>query len=129
MRSLLTFLEENYTDKCLEPLKLRINSSSVSADLETNGAATDPVVVKEATQLSAKIEETAQPAEASSAAADEVEAAFRERVRYLASIDKAYQKARRVLETLSKSGLPLSATSEAELPIADPSGVMLSQQP
>ena len=126
MRSLLTFLEENYTDKCLEPLKLRINSSSVSADLETNGAATDPV---EATQLSAKIEETAQPAEASPVAADEVEAAFRERVRYLASIDKAYQKTRRVLETLSKSGLPLSATSEAELPIADPSGVMLSQQP
>ena len=126
MRSLLTFLEENYTDKCLEPLKLRINSSSVSADFETNGAATDPV---EATQLSAKIEETAQPAEASPVAADEVEAAFRERVRYLASIDKAYQKTRRVLETLSKSGLPLSATSEAELPIADPSGVMLSQQP
>ena len=72
MRSLLTFLEENYTDKCLEPLKLRINRSSVSAILETNGAGTDPVVVKEVTQLSAQIAETAQPAEASSVAAAEV---------------------------------------------------------
>lgn len=126
MRSLLGFLKENYTDKCLEPLELRINSSSVSADLETNDAATDPVVVKEATQLAAEIEQTPQPAEASCAAADEMEAAFRERVKYVTSIDHAYQKARRVIETLNKSGL---STTEAGFPTTDPSAAMLSGQP
>ena len=34
MRSLLDFLEEPYTPKCLEPLELRINSSTVPTDFK-----------------------------------------------------------------------------------------------
>ena len=62
----------------------------------------------EAMQLSAKVERTFQPAEASSATADEMESAFRERVRYVATMDNAYQRAQRLTETLNKpGGLPI----------------------
>ena len=124
MHSLLAFLEEPYTARCLEPLKERINSSTVPADFKADDPANDPTLVEKATRLSAELGKTAQPAEASSAAADAMEAAFRERVKYLASIDKAYQKARRVIET---SGLALDATTEAVFPTADPSAVALSR--
>jgi hypothetical protein len=128
MRSLLDFLQEPYAEKCLEPLELRINSSSVPADFKAHGDATDPAVVEEATQLCAKVEQTPQPAEASSATVDEMEAAFRERVRYVANIDNAYQKARRIIKTLNDSGLPSNVAAEA-LEIADPSASVLSRQP
>lgn len=128
MRSLLDFLQEPYAEKCLEPLELRINSSAVPADFKADGDATDPAVVEKATQLCAKVEQTPQPAEASSAAADEMEAAFRERVRYVANLDNAYQKARRIIKTLNDSGLPLNLATEA-LEIADPSASVLSRQP
>jgi hypothetical protein len=103
MRSLLNFLEEPYTSKCLEPLELRINSSTVPTDFETHDIATNPVVVDEAMQLSAEVERTFQPAEASSTATDEMEAAFRERVRYVATMDNAYQRAQQLIEKLNKS--------------------------
>ena len=99
MRSLLDFLQEPYAEKCLEPLELRINSSDVPADFETNDAATNPVVVEEATRLSAKIEETAQPTQASSAAADEMEAAFGERAKYVATLDRTYRREKSKLES------------------------------
>jgi len=103
MRSLLNFLEEPYTPKCLEPLELRINSSTVPTDSETDDLATNPMVVGEALQLFDEVERTAQPAEAASAAANEMEAAFRERVKYVATMDNAYQMAQRLIETLNKS--------------------------
>ena len=85
MRSLLDFLGEPYTEKCLEPLELRINSSIVPLDFEINYAALNPTLVKEATQLSAEVERTTQPADVSPQAADEMQAAFRELVRHLAT--------------------------------------------
>jgi Sulfotransferase family len=106
MRSLLDFLGEPYTARCLEPLEQRINSSNVPPDFQTDDAATDPAVVKEATQLCAEIEQIPQPARASRAAADEMEAAFAERVKYVATMDTAYQKARRIVEKLNYSALP-----------------------
>jgi Sulfotransferase family len=115
MRSLLEFLDEPYTKRCLEPLELRINSSTVPADSKTDDTATNPVVVDEAMQLSAEVERTAQPAGASSAAADEMEAAFRERVRYVATMDNAYQGAQRLIETLNKSGQTVDPATKALL--------------
>jgi hypothetical protein len=103
MRSVLEFLHEPYTKRCLEPLELRINSSTLPADSNTDDIAANPVVVEEAMQLSAKVEDTPQPGEASSAAADEMDAAFRERVKYVATLDNAYQGAQRLIETLNKS--------------------------
>lgn len=85
MRSLLDFLGEPYSERCLEPLEIRINSSIVPGDSEIDHAALNPTLVEEATQLSAKVEKTPQPADASPQAADEMQAAFRELVRHLAT--------------------------------------------
>src|SRR5436309_6408380 len=97
MRSLLDFLGEPYTASCLEPLAQRINSSNVPPDFKVDDAATDPAVVKKATRLWAEIEENPQAASASRAAADEMDAAFAERVRYAGTVDNAYQKAREII--------------------------------
>jgi Sulfotransferase family len=95
MHSLLGFLEEPYTARCLEPLKERINSSTVPADFKADDPATDPAIVKKASQLYVELGRSPQPADASPAAADKIEAAFRERVGYVANLDNAYQQARR----------------------------------
>jgi hypothetical protein len=76
IRSLLYFLGEPYSARCLEPLAERINSSNVPPDCKSDDPAPDPAIVEDARRLSAQIEETAQPSEGSPAAADELEAAF-----------------------------------------------------
>src|SRR5215470_13078959 len=64
LRSLLDFLGEPYSAKCLEPLSQRINSSNVPPDFKSDDpATTNPEIVEEARRLSAEIEETPQPAE------------------------------------------------------------------
>jgi len=78
IRSLLDFVGEPYSDKCLDPLAERINSSNVPPDFESNEAAIDPAIVEEARRISAEIEATAQPKTVSPAHAAELEAAFRE---------------------------------------------------
>jgi hypothetical protein len=127
MRSLLNFLAEPYTAKCLEPLVQRINSSNVPPDFKADDAGTNPAVVKKATRLYAEIEETPQPTRASCSAADEMEAAFTERVRYVATVDHAYQKARRIIEKLNHSALPICIMTQAALAIAGPCAAFLSQ--
>ena len=129
MRSLLEFLGEPYIAKCLEPLEQRINSSGVSADFKADGAATNPALVDNAMQLCAEVEQAPQPTELSRVAADEMEAAFRERVQYVATMDNAYQKARRIIETLNGSALPLYLVTGAMamLAIADSCAAVLSQ--
>jgi hypothetical protein len=106
IRSLLEFLGEPYTEKCLEPLELRINSSDVPAEFKTDGPPANPEVIAEAMQLSGRLETTPQASEASFDAADELEATFRERVRYMATVDSAYQRSQQVIESLKKSAPP-----------------------
>ena len=96
MRSLLDFLSEPYTARCLEPLSERINSSNVSDDFKADDPATHPAVVEEATRLSRDLEQTAQPANASGAAADEMEAAFVQRIQYMATLETQYQRAQQL---------------------------------
>ena len=93
MRSLLGFLSEPYAARCLDPLSQRINSSNVSDNFKADDPATNPAVVEEATRLSRDLEQTAQLANASRAAADEMEAAFAKRVQYMATLDSQYQRA------------------------------------
>ena len=45
LRSLLDFLGEPYSAKCLEPLSERINSSNVPPDFKSDDPATDPAIV------------------------------------------------------------------------------------
>jgi hypothetical protein len=102
MHSLLDFLSEPYAAKCLEPLVQRINSSNVADDFKTDDPATDPAIVEEATQLSRDLEGTAQPANASQPAADEMEAAFAQRTQYMATLEKEYQRALQASENSGK---------------------------
>lgn len=103
IRSLLEFVDEPYSAKCLDPLSRRINSSNVPSDFVAEDPATDPSVVQDATSLYAKLQEMAQSAEASSAVADEIEAAFTERVQHTAAVEKQLKKAMRMIQTLEKA--------------------------
>jgi hypothetical protein len=103
LRSLLNFLGEPYSAKCLEPLSQRINSSNVPADFRSDNPATAPVVVEQATRLSRDLEQSLQPAEASLAAAAEMEAAFAERVQYMATLESQYQRALQIIQTLERT--------------------------
>jgi hypothetical protein len=78
MRSLLDFVGEPFSARCLEPLAERINSSMVPSDFKSEHPATDPVIRENARRLSAKIEKTAQSSEATPATAIELESTFRE---------------------------------------------------
>jgi hypothetical protein len=82
LRSLLGFVGEPYSAKCLEPLSKRINSSNVPPDFETDHAATDPALIEHARRLSAEIEQTSQPSQHSPAAAEELDAEFGTRVKH-----------------------------------------------
>jgi hypothetical protein len=85
LRSLLDFLDELYSAKCLEPLSQRINSSDVPPDFRCDDPATDRVIVEEARRLSSEIEEAPQPAVHSAVAADELEAEFCSRIKHIAT--------------------------------------------
>jgi Sulfotransferase family len=102
MHSLLDFLEEPYTPKCLEPLKQRINSSDVGDDFVASDPAPDSALVEKATNLSAELETTAQSSERSNAAADALEAQFRRRTQYVAVLDKSHEEAQRLIRALKK---------------------------
>ena len=91
IRSLLDFVGEPYSAKCLEPLAQRINSSNVPVDFKAEDPATDRKVVEAARRLYAEIQQTPQPVEASPAMADQLEAAFQE----------PYLKAARLQQELS----------------------------
>jgi hypothetical protein len=88
IHSVLDFVGEPYSDKCLQPLALRINSSNVPPDFNSDDPATDPAVVEEAHRLSAELEQNRQPTESSPAAAEELAAAFENQVRYMATRDR-----------------------------------------
>jgi Sulfotransferase family len=91
IRSLLDFVGEPYSAKCLEPLAQRINSSNVPVDFKSEDPATNRKVVEAARRLYAEIQQTPQPAEGSPAVADQLEAAFQE----------PYLKAARLQQELS----------------------------
>jgi hypothetical protein len=115
MRSVLKFVGERYVTASLKPLQERINSSKVPADFKIGDPETDPVLVERATELSAEMTETPQPLEASPAAAEEMEAAFYERVRYVATVDSEYHRAKEIIATLQKEHAQQEASYHAEL--------------
>jgi hypothetical protein len=103
LRSLLNFLGEPYSAKCLEPLGERINSSNVPTDFRSEDPATTPVIVEQAMQLSRDLEQSLQPAEPSPAGAAEMEAAFGERVQYMATLENQHQRALQTIQRLERT--------------------------
>jgi hypothetical protein len=115
MRLLLAFLEEPYTARCLEPLKDRINSSIVPTDFQSADPATDPALVEKAMRLCAELGQTSRLIQASSDAADELEASFQDRVRYMANLDNAYRELCRTCRTASDSSTTLLQANKLAL--------------
>ena len=102
LRSLFNFLSEPFAAECLTPLEKRINSSNVPIDFEIDNSRTDPALLERTARLCTEIEKTPQPIEVSPAASDEIEAAFNERVKYVASLNSEYQRALQVIAALQK---------------------------
>ena len=115
LRSLLDFLSEPFAVECLTPLQQRINSSNVPADFKLGEAETDPAIVEQATRLSTEVEETPQPAKASPAAAEEMEAAFEKRVQRMATVDSKYYRAQQIIATLQTEHAEQQASYHAKL--------------
>jgi hypothetical protein len=115
LRSLFSFLGEPFAAACLNPLRKRINSSNVPADFKLGSAETDPAIIERATQLNAEIETTPQPAQYSSAAAEQIEAAFNQRVQYVASLDGEYTKVQQAVVALQVEREQMRRGYEAEL--------------
>jgi len=90
--ALLTFLGEPYAPECLIPLRKRINSSNVPADFKLGEPGTDPLVIERATRLYEEIETTPQPSEASTTAADQIEATFKAQTNHRAILRDKYAK-------------------------------------
>ena len=103
LRSLLNFLGEPYSEKCLQPLGERINSSDVPTDFRSEDPATASAVVEQATRLSQDLEQSLQPAEASPAAVAEMEATFAERVQHMGSLESQHQRALQIIQTLERT--------------------------
>lgn len=103
LRSLFKFLGEPYSEKCLEPLSERINSSDVPADFKSDDPTTTPVVIEQATQLSRDLEQSVQPAKASPAAVAEMEATFAERVQHMNTLEHQHQRALQIIQTLEQT--------------------------
>ena len=104
IRGLLGLLGEPYSQRCLEPLQMRINSSTVPEDFETNDAGISAGIVEQALQLSELTTKNPAPLAGISTAADEMETAFQERIKYMATVDGAYQSCLRSIDTLNKAG-------------------------
>ena len=85
LRSLLNFLGEPYSAKCLEPLSERINSSDVPPDFKSDDPATSPLIVEDARRLSAETEKPPQLDMHSPDAAHQMEREFGARVRHIAT--------------------------------------------
>ena len=97
LRSIFSFVGEPFASECLEPLAQRINSSNVPADFQIDDRGTDPRLVHQAIQLCREVEKSSQPLEASAAAIEEIEAAFDERVQFVASLPKEYRRAQQLI--------------------------------
>jgi Sulfotransferase family len=115
IRSILDFVGESFCAQCLEPLSCQINSSDVPPDFVAEDPATDPRVIEEATNLYVELQKTPQPDQSSSAAASELEAAFTDRVQYLATLDNHYQQALEIIRNLKENKVSESSISRSAI--------------
>jgi hypothetical protein len=114
MRSLLHFLGEPYDPQCLEPLAQRINSANVPADFNASDPATDPAIIKRASQLSDELQNSPQPRDASHAIAEKLEAEFDQQVEYFRDLGTRYGEAQKLIAKFRKERDAFSASTRPE---------------
>ena len=110
MRSLLDFLGEPYTAKCLEPLTERINSSNVPVDFKTDDPETDTAIVKHAKELSDALQSVAEQRETSYKVAEQLETEFNQQVQYFAELGTKYSEAQDLIARLQQECALLRAS-------------------
>ncbi len=99
----LSLPHESWPDACLEPLSVRLNSSSVPADFDPHDAATDPVVRAEAERLFTQVENRPQePLVPDAANAGAQWKSFAQRVSFVQSLDAEYARAQETISQLSQ---------------------------
>jgi Sulfotransferase family len=102
MRGLLEFLHEPYEVACLDPLRLRINSSDVPVDFEARHPATNRKVIAAALALESELIDGEPPVSASSVAASELEAEFENQVRHVQNVSDYHTRAVNRIAQLEK---------------------------
>ncbi len=102
IRSMLDFVGEPFSARCLEPLSCQINSSDVPPDFVAEAPATDRRIVEEATNLYAELQNASALTDSSSVASDEMAAEFDRRVQHLATAEEQLRNAVRTINTLEK---------------------------
>src|SRR4029079_816824 len=112
LRSVFSFLDESYAPECLTPLAQRINGSNVPAGFKIDLRKTDPSLIEQATRLSQQAEQSSQPTEASPAAVEEIEAAFDEKVQFVANLSDEYHNALQKIGVLKEKNQKLMAQTE-----------------
>jgi len=112
LRTMFSFLEEPYAPECLTPLAQRINSSHVPPDFEIDLRKIDPKLIEQATRLYQQVEKSSQPLGASPAAVEEIEAAFEERVQFVATLGGEYRNALQKIARLKKRNQQIAACTE-----------------
>jgi Sulfotransferase family len=112
LRAVFSFVGEPYAPACLTPLAQRINSSHVPSDFEIDLSKTDPNLIEQATQLYQQVEKSSQPLDVSPAAVEEIEAAFNERVQFVATLSSDYRNALEKIAVLKRRNQKISARAE-----------------
>jgi hypothetical protein len=102
IRSMLDFVGEPFSARCLEPLSCQINSSDVPPDFVAEAPATDRRIAEEATNLYAELQNAYALTDSSSVAGDEMAAEFDRRVKHLATVEDQLRNAVRTIKTLEK---------------------------
>jgi hypothetical protein len=106
IRSMLAFVGEPFSARCLEPLSCQINSSDVPPDFVAEAPATDRRIAEEATNLYAELQNAYALTDSSSVAGDEMAAEFDRRVKHLATVEDQLRNAVRTINTLEKQRPP-----------------------
>ena len=102
IRSMLDFVGEPFSARCLEPLGCQINSSDVPPDFVAEAPATDRRIAEEATNLYAELQNASALGDSSSVAGDEIAAEFDRRVQHLATVEDQLRNAVRTINNLEK---------------------------
>ena len=102
LQELLKFLEEPFTDACVEPLARKINSSEVPSDFRAHDPKTDLNVIERALKLSEQLQQPFDGCAASPSARAEFEEKFNERVDFIVGLDAEYRSAQQKVAKLAK---------------------------
>jgi hypothetical protein len=102
IRSVLDFIGEPFNAQCLEPLNHQINSSDVPPDFVADDPATDRRIVEEATNLYRELQQAPKATESSAVVADEMEAAFGQKVQHAATLENQLRNAAQTIKALEK---------------------------